>query len=258
MKSVVVRALSAAAVLMLNSLPSLAVDLASGAPVAAPTIAPSAKPAATARQATGYYLTGKERAFVTFPAAPKMNSDRDHIDLLIVLAAQSSRNADQIQEANNDRSYAEAMKALDHIVDPAFEMLYPETSAVARLIKRANDDGAMIMHMLKKQNARPRPFAQHPGLVIPLFTVSDFSYPSGHSLGSELQARLLSELFPDHAPALLEKAKVIAASRVVAGVHYESDIEAGLHLGDLIFCALKDNPKFARDLAAAKAELAGK
>ncbi len=61
----------------------------------------------------------------------------------------------------------------------------------------------MIMHMLKKQNARPRPFVQHPGLVIPLFTVSDFSYPSGHSLGSELQARLLSELFPDHAPALL-------------------------------------------------------
>jgi len=258
MQSLVVHILSASAVLFVNIAPALASDLARSAPVISSTAASVAEPAATARQATGYYLTGEERVFTTFPIAPRLNSDRDHMDLLITLTVQSSRNADQVQEAKNDRRYSDAVKALHHIVNPAFETVYPETSEVTRLVKHVNDDGAMIMRALKKKNGRPRPYVQHPGLVIPLFTVVDFSYPSGHALGSELQARLLSELFPDHAPALLEKAKVIAASRVVAGVHYESDIEAGLQLGDLIFCALKENPKFVHDLDAAKAEIGKK
>ena len=142
---------------------------------------------------------------------------------------------------------------MDHLADPSFETTYPETSKVAQLLKHAGDDGAMIMFRLKKQNGRLRPFEQHPGLVIPVFTATDFSYPSGHSSGSELQARILSLLFPDHAAALMNKARLIADSRVVAGVHYESDIEAGRQLGDLIFSILQANSKFQRDLETAKA-----
>jgi acid phosphatase (class A) len=253
MKTIVQRLFVVSALLLsaLFSLPGAAWGQA-----AAPSVAPKAS--ASPAQARGYYLTGGEKPFATFPPAPKLNSEADHTDLLITLAAQGSRNSEQIQEAWADRPYSDAVKALNHIVDPAFETAYPETSAVGLLIKHASDDAGLILHLLKKRNQRPRPFVQHPGLVVPLFTVGDFSYPSGHSGGAELRALLLAELFPNSTAALLEKAKVIASSRVVAGVHYESDIEAGLYVGGLIFAELKENPKFRQDLAAAKAQIAGK
>lgn len=257
MKPLIIRILLAAAVLFFNVSSTPAAEAITSAPHEASSSTVSAgKVATTAPQTTGYYLTSKERVFAAFPAAPRLNSERDHTDLLITLTMQSCRNSDQIEEAKSDAKYGDAIKAIGHIVDPAFETTYPDNSKVAQLLKHAGDDGAIIMRMLKKRNARPRPFIQHSGLVIPLFTVGDFSYPSGHATGSELQARILSELFPDHADELMKKAKLIADSRVVAGVHYESDIEAGSYLGDLIYSALSTNAKFVHDLDAAKAELA--
>jgi acid phosphatase (class A) len=67
----------------------------------------------------------------------------------------------------------------------------------------------------------------------------------------ELQARILAELFPDKSDALLLRARQIADSRVVAGVHYASDTEAGLTLGDLLFTELKSKGAFEKDLAKA-------
>jgi acid phosphatase (class A) len=92
---------------------------------------------------------------------------------------------------------------------------------------------------------------QHPTLVTPLFEVSDFSYPSGHATGTQLQARILAKLFPQQAEALLKRARQIADSRVVAGVHYASDTEAGLALGDLLFAQIEAQPQFQKDLREA-------
>jgi hypothetical protein len=82
-------------------------------------------------------------------------------------------------------------------------------------------------------------------------TVGDFSYPSGHSSGSELQARILGKLFPTRIDALLTRARQVADGRVVAGVHYASDAEAGIALGDLLFTELENKPEFENDLTAA-------
>ncbi len=108
-------------------------------------------------------------------------------------------------------------------------------------------------HASGKANARLRPFVQHPLLVVPLFSDSNYSYPSGHATRSELEARILGTLFPAQAEALLNRARQIADSRVVAGVHYASDTEAGLTLGDLLFAELKATDKFKQDLSAAAA-----
>jgi acid phosphatase (class A) len=95
------------------------------------------------------------------------------------------------------------------------------------------------------------PFVQHPILVTPLFTAGDFSYPSGHSSGTELQARILGKLFPARSEALLTRARQVADGHVVAGVHYVSDMEAGIVLGDLLFTQLENKPEFENDLTAA-------
>ena len=206
----------------------------------APTTAHSGPPA----QPT--YLTGKEEVWKDFPKAPALGSAVDLEDLTITLTAQATRTEDQKTEATNDKDYR--ITLVTDVIDPAFATKYPKTFAV---LTAADQEAYFINSMLKKENARLRPFVQHPTLVTPLFTVKDFSYPSGHATGTQLQARLLGQLFPAQADDLLKRARQVADSRVVAGVHYASDTEAGENLGALLFKELEANPKFRQALVAA-------
>jgi acid phosphatase (class A) len=193
-----------------------------------------------------YYLTGKEDAWHTFPPKPALGSPRDQSDLLIILSLQNSRTADQKNEALRDKNYS--IKLVTDVIDTDFESKYSNTFKV---LTNADIDAYFITAMLKKANGRLRPFAQYPILVVPLFTAGDFSYPSGHSSGTELQARILAKLFPEQSDALLKRARQVADSRVIAGVHYPSDTEAGIALGDLLFAQLETTSEFENDLTAA-------
>jgi len=193
-----------------------------------------------------YFLTGTETVWRAFPPKPTLGSPTDLSDLLTTLSVQASRTEEQKNEAVRDKDYS--IKLVTDVIDPDFATKYPMTFEV---LKRADLDGYFINSMLKKANNRPRPFVQHPTLVQPLFTAGDFSYPSGHSSGTELQARILSKLFPAESEQLLTRARQVADSRVVAGVHYTSDTVAGIALGDLIFTQLQSKPKFRQELSAA-------
>jgi acid phosphatase (class A) len=209
--------------------------------------APAAVPAMGSAPARHLiYLTGDESVWSAFPKAPALGSPVDEDDLLITLAAQATRSDAQKKEALTDQHYSIAL--LTSVIAPDFDTKYP---AILQVLKNAGNDAGIITSRLKNENKRPRPFVQHPTLVVPLFTVEDWTYPSGHASGAQLQARLLGELFPDHAADLLKRARQVADGRVVAGVHYASDTEAGENLGDLIFAQLEANAKFKQDLAAA-------
>ena len=67
---------------------------------------------------------------------------------------------------------------------------------------------------------------------------------------------MLGELAPGHASGLLQAGREIGDSRVICGVHYQSDVEAGRKLGAAMVARLHAEPAFEKDLAAAKAELA--
>jgi hypothetical protein len=193
-----------------------------------------------------YYLTGNEDVWQNFPPKPALGSPTDQTDLLITLSLQASRTEDQKAEAFRDKSYS--IKLVTDVIDVNFETKYPNTFKV---LNNADIDSYFINTMIKKANGRLRPYVQHPTLVVPLFSVSDFSYPSGHASGLELQARILAQLFPAQSDALLKRARQIADGRVVAGVHYTSDTEAGLALGDLLFAQLETKTEFQKDLTAA-------
>ncbi|MBV8970302.1 MAG: phosphatase PAP2 family protein [Verrucomicrobia bacterium] len=193
-----------------------------------------------------YYLTGDEDVWKNFPAKPALGSAVDQADLLITLWLQASRNEDQKSEAQRDKKYS--IKLVTDVIDPDFETKYPN---VFQVLTNADIDSYFINTMIKKANGRLRPYVQHPTLVIPLFEVSDFSYPSGHATGTELQARILASLFPKQEEALRKRARQIADSRVVAGVHYASDTEAGLALGDLLFTEVAAQRRFQEDMHAA-------
>jgi acid phosphatase (class A) len=193
-----------------------------------------------------YYLTGKEDAWRDFPPKPALGSAIDQEDLIITLSLQASRTGDQKNEALRDESYT--IKLMTDVIDTDFETKYPN---IFKVLGNADIDSYFINTMIKKANGRLRPFVQHPTLVVPLFTLGDFSYPSGHASGMELQARILAQLFPDKSDALLRRARQIADGRVVAGVHYASDTEAGLALGDLLYMEIAATTGFQKDLSTA-------
>lgn len=80
---------------------------------------------------------------------------------------------------------------------------------------------------------------RRPPDVIPTFkstiTASDkFSFPSGHSAAAFLFANLTALFYGVVAWPLYLWASVVALSRVVLGVHFPSDILAGITLGTVV------------------------
>lgn len=84
---------------------------------------------------------------------------------------------------------------------------------------------------IKQQVRRPRPYLSHPDLQPCLPPESGFSFPSGHASWYAAAAELLAVLLPERRERLMAVGQHGGASRVMCGVHYPSDVEAGLRLG---------------------------
>lgn len=82
------------------------------------------------------------------------------------------------------------------------------------------------------------------------------SYPSGHSMAGWAWALVLAELQPQSADAVLQMGREVGESRVICGVHFQSDIEAGRTLSSAMVARLHAEPAFMADMAQARRELA--
>jgi undecaprenyl-diphosphatase len=91
--------------------------------------------------------------------------------------------------------------------------------------------GLLIYKMLKAQLLRERPFIRHPGLTLAMPPLDRYSFPSGHTLHAVTFTWLAVERFPTLGWILIPLASLIAASRVVLGLHYPSDVLAGGAIG---------------------------
>jgi len=96
--------------------------------------------------------------------------------------------------------------------------------------------------ILKNVVERPRPYEMIEGLVPLVERLSDYSFPSGHT-GASFAASFViikSRLPYVRIPALI-LAILIACSRLYLGVHYPTDVAAGMVIGIImsyIACAI--------------------
>ncbi len=129
------------------------------------------------------------------------------------------------------------------------------------LLRRTLADAGLATYKAKDKYTRPRPFvaANDNTICVPKDEASlrkDGSYPSGHAALGWAWALVLMELAPDRADAIAQRGYAYGQSRVVCGVHWQSDVEAGRLVGSAAVAQLHANPDFTAQLSAARKEFA--
>jgi undecaprenyl-diphosphatase len=97
--------------------------------------------------------------------------------------------------------------------------------------------GLALYKYLKGRLIRERPYVAHLGIVQGTPALDRYSFPSGHTLHAVSLTTLAVYEFPALGIVLIPFALLIAASRVVLGLHYPSDVAAGALLGALLAIA---------------------
>jgi undecaprenyl-diphosphatase len=91
--------------------------------------------------------------------------------------------------------------------------------------------GVGLYKYLKSRLVRERPYISLAGITPGTRALDRYSFPSGHTLHAVSFTTLAVDSFPELAWLLVPFAALIAASRVVLGLHYPSDVAAGALIG---------------------------
>jgi acid phosphatase (class A) len=133
------------------------------------------------------------------------------------------------------------------------------TPTLTRMLLRMTDDAATIYQPAKKayQRARP-PVGNAKPICVPreAWIATDGSYPSGHGMIGWSWGLIISEVAPQNASRIVARGRTFGDSRIICGVHFQSDIEAGRYLGAAMVSKLHQNAEFEADLAKARGEVA--
>ena len=116
------------------------------------------------------------------------------------------------------------------------------------------EEGAVVQAG-KRSFKRPRPFVLDPRIEPVIDKPGNGSYPSGHTMWARLVGLLLSDMLPEYRNEIMARADEYGFNRVVAGVHYPSDVDAGKLAGTALAAFLFASPEFQADYAEAKREL---
>ena len=185
------------------------------------------------------------------PPPPAAGSPGQAQDLAAVLASQAARTPAAVEAARLDQEVSVSRFAV--ILGPGFTaQQLPRTFALAGA---ACQETSFVILAAKRHWDRPRPFRASPEVRPVVTNASGGSYPSGHAACGYLWSILLADLVPERRDALFARGIAYGENRVLGGVHYPSDVEAGRMAAAVIAAKLYDSAAFRADLAAARAEL---
>lgn len=94
--------------------------------------------------------------------------------------------------------------------------------------------GTLIYKWLKGATERPRPYQVCPNICCLTAPLDRFSFPSGHTLHAVVFSLVATAYYPTLGWLVWPFTALVAASRLVLGLHYMSDVLVGALLGTTV------------------------
>jgi acid phosphatase (class A) len=194
-----------------------------------------------------------------YPAPPETTSVQFMYDISQYMWGKSMR-ADSARAA---LAIAQAETNLSEMVrmfsEPfGMEISAQKTPAIMNVIERGIATLRQVGRAPKKHYMRRRPFDRfNEPTLVPKDEETlrkNGSYPSGHTILAWSMAMLLVEINPAAQDALLKYAYEWGQSRVIAGFHWQSDVDASKVLVSGAFASLHNDETFLADMKKARAE----
>jgi len=91
-----------------------------------------------------------------------------------------------------------------------------------------------LYKLVKGRTLRPRPYEAQPGILMFAAPLDHYSFPSGHTLHAVAFTLVATAYYPWLAWLTVPFTLAVAASRVMLGLHYPSDVVAGALIGSAI------------------------
>ncbi len=167
---------------------------------------------------------------------PQPGTPTGYGEQAILFWLQTSRTAQDVARANAENTpsfgcYAQDIHlpyALDGQEVPVDIRDFPRTEAV---LDQARQDLLPILQSLQATFDRPHPYVLYTGLQPAVPLVSGPSYPSPNATLGTVFAEIIAQYDKADVNALRTTGKLLGTDRVLGGVHYPSDVDAGQRLG---------------------------
>jgi len=209
---------------------------------------------AAAWAADPYLAAGQFDLLRLLPPPPAEESVQAAAEMAEVVALEAARTPARAAQARADVAEA-ASDMFGAVLGPA---LTPERMPLlTAMFERLAATEEAATGPVKRAYARLRPYQVNAALHPAAPPSRSGSFPSGHATRSRLAAIVLAAMLPERRGALFARAADYAESRVIAGMHFRSDILAGMNAGTAIAAVLFDDPAFTADFAGARQELRG-
>ena len=194
-----------------------------------------------------------------YPAPPETTSVQFMYDISQYMWGKSMR-ADSARAALAVAQAVETIEDMAKMFSEPFgmEISAKKTPAIMNILERGIRTLKQVGSLPKRHYMRRRPYDRfNESTLVPAEEErlrTNGSYPSGHTVRAWSMALLLVEVNPAAQDALLKYAYEWGQSRVIAGFHWQSDVDASKVLVSGAFASLHNDETFLADMKKARAE----
>ena len=183
---------------------------------------------------------------------PAVGSAQDKAEMAEVVAIERSRTPERTAQAR-----ADAEESVFDMFGPTLGAGFAKSAlpVATPFFERLAETEEDVVGPAKKGFGRLRPYLANAELHPAAPTSRSGSYPSGHATRGTIIGIVVASMVPEHRAAIFARIEDYAESRVIAGVHYRSDIVAGRQAGAAIDAVLFNDPAFQAAYGPARAEV---